>query len=160
MRVGIGYDVHQLISGEDLILGGIKIDHSSGLKGHSDADVLLHAVMDAMLGAIGAGDIGKHFPDSDPAYEGISSLKLLSEVNSLLTKQGYSIINIDVTIIAQKPKLASYLEKMEKRIAEVLDISLTKINLKATTTEGLGYIGNEAGIAAQAIVSLESAGYE
>lgn len=160
MRVGIGYDVHQLISGEDLILGGVEIDHSSGLKGHSDADVLLHAVMDAMLGAIGAGDIGKHFPDSDPAYDGISSLKLLSEVNSLLTKQGYSIINIDATIIAQKPRLASYLEKMEDRITGVLDISLTKINLKATTTEGLGYIGNEAGIAAQAIVSLKSAEHE
>ncbi|MBM7624983.1 2-C-methyl-D-erythritol 2,4-cyclodiphosphate synthase [Sporohalobacter salinus] len=155
MRVGIGYDVHRLVSGEELILGGVKIDFNSGLKGHSDADVLLHAVMDALLGAMGAGDIGKHFPDSDLAYKGISSLELLLEVNSLLKDNEYSIINLDATIIAQKPRLAPYLDKMKEKIAEILNLSLFQLNLKATTTEGLGYIGNEKGIAAQAIVSLE-----
>lgn len=155
MRVGIGYDVHQLVDDEELILGGIEIDYSSGLQGHSDADVLLHAVMDALLGAISAGDIGKQFPDSDSAYKGISSLKLLAKVNSLLQDRKYSIINLDATIIAQKPKVAPYLEKMKQNIAKELNISLTQLNLKATTTEGLGYIGNEEGIAAQAIVSLE-----
>ncbi|WP_018249380.1 2-C-methyl-D-erythritol 2,4-cyclodiphosphate synthase [Orenia marismortui] len=154
MRVGIGFDVHKLVEDGDLILGGVTIDYSLGLLGHSDADVLLHAIKDALLGAIGEGDIGRHFPDTDPQYKGISSLKLLKEVANLIEDKGYILNNLDTTIIAQKPKLAPYIERMQRNIAEVLRVDINKINLKATTTEGLGFIGKKEGIAAQAIVSV------
>ncbi|TDX49311.1 2-C-methyl-D-erythritol 2,4-cyclodiphosphate synthase [Orenia marismortui] len=154
MRVGIGFDVHKLVEDSDLILGGVTIDYFLGLLGHSDADVLLHAIKDALLGAIGEGDIGRHFPDTDPQYKGISSLKLLKEVVDIIEDKGYILNNLDATIIAQKPKLAPYIERMQKNIAEVLRVDINKINLKATTTEGLGFIGKKEGIAAQAIVSV------
>ena len=154
MRVGIGYDVHRLVEGRDLILGGVKIPHIMGLLGHSDADVLLHAIMDALLGAAALGDIGKHFPDTDMRYKGISSMKLLEEVGNLLEQQGYVIENIDATIIAQKPKLRPYIEEMEQNIAEVLHLRKNQINVKATTEEGLGFTGTEQGISSQAICSL------
>ena len=142
MRVGMGYDVHKLVEGRDLILGGVKVPHTLGLLGHSDADVLLHAIMDALLGAAALGDIGKHFPDTDPAYEGISSLKLLEHVRDLIAKKGYVIENIDATVIAQKPKLRPYIEQMEQNVADT------------TTEEWLGFTGREEGIASQAICSL------
>ncbi len=154
MRVGMGYDVHRLVEGRDLILGGVKIEHSLGLLGHSDADVLIHAIMDALLGAAALGDIGKHFPDTDEKYKGISSMKLLEHVKGLIEEEGYVIENIDATIIAQKPKLRPYMEEMEENIAEVLKIEKNQINLKATTEEKLGFTGREEGIAAQAICSL------
>lgn len=154
MRVGMGYDVHKLVEGRDLILGGVKVPHSLGLLGHSDADVLLHAVMDALLGAAALGDIGKHFPDTDPAYKGISSMKLLEHVKGLLEEKGYVVDNIDATIIAQRPKLRSYIEEMERNIAKTLEISPDQVNVKATTEEGLGFSGREEGIAAQAICLL------
>lgn len=154
MRVGMGYDVHKLVEGRDLILGGVKVPHPLGLLGHSDADVLLHAIMDALLGAAALGDIGKHFPDTDPKYKGISSLKLLEHVKGLLEENGYVIENIDATIIAQKPKLRPYIEEMEQNIAATLGIAREQINVKATTEEGLGFTGTEAGISAQAICSL------
>ena len=154
MRVGIGYDVHKLVEGRDLILGGVTIPHTLGLLGHSDADVLLHAIMDALLGAAALGDIGKHFPDTDPVYKGISSMKLLAHVGELLTKEGYVIENIDATIIAQKPKLRPYIEEMERNIAEILQLHKKQINVKATTEEGLGFTGTEQGISSQAICSL------
>lgn len=154
MRVGMGYDVHRLVEGKDLILGGVKIEHSLGLLGHSDADVLIHAIMDALLGAAALGDIGKHFPDTDEKYKGISSMKLLEHVKGLIEEEGYVIENIDATIIAQKPKLRPYMEEMEENIAKVLKIEKNQINLKATTEEKLGFTGREEGIAAQAICSL------
>lgn len=154
MRVGMGYDVHKLVEGRDLILGGVKIPHTLGLLGHSDADVLLHAIMDALLGAAALGDIGKHFPDSDPKYKGISSLKLLSHVGELIAQKGYAIENIDATVIAQKPKLRPYIDEMEKNIAKTLGISEDQVNVKATTEEGLGFTGNETGISSQAIAGL------
>ena len=154
MRVGMGYDVHRLVEGRDLILGGVKIEHSLGLMGHSDADVLIHAIMDALLGAAALGDIGKHFPDTDEKYKGISSMKLLEHVKGLIEEEGYVIENIDATIIAQKPKLRPYMEEMEENIAKVLKIEKNQINLKATTEEKLGFTGREEGIAAQAICSL------
>lgn len=154
MRVGMGYDVHRLVEGRDLILGGVKIEHSLGLLGHSDADVLIHAIMDALLGAAALGDIGKHFPDTDEKYKGISSMKLLEHVKELIEEEGYVIENIDATIIAQKPKLRPYMEEMEENIAKVLKIEKNQINLKATTEEKLGFTGREEGIAAQAICSL------
>lgn len=154
MRVGIGYDVHKLVEGRDLILGGVKISHTLGLLGHSDADVLLHAIMDALLGAAALGDIGKHFPDTDMKYKGISSLKLLDEVGKLLEQEGYVIENIDATIIAQRPKLRPYIEEMEQNIADVLHLRKNQINIKATTEEGLGFTGTEQGISSQAICSL------
>lgn len=154
MRVGMGYDVHRLVEGRDLILGGVKIEHSLGLLGHSDADVLIHAIMDALLGAAALGDIGKHFPDTDEKYKGISSMKLLEHVKGLIEEEGYVIENIDATIIAQRPKLRPYMEEMEKNIAKVLKIEKNQINLKATTEEKLGFTGREEGIAAQAICSL------
>ncbi len=154
MRVGMGYDVHRLVEGRDLILGGVKIEHSLGLLGHSDADVLIHAIMDALLGAAALGDIGKHFPDTDEKYKGISSMKLLEHVKGLIEEEGYVIENIDATIIAQKPKLRPYMEEMEENIAKVLKIEKNQINLKATTEEKLGFTGREEGIAAQAICSL------
>lgn len=154
IRVGTGYDVHKLVEGRKLILGGVEIPHSLGLLGHSDADVLLHAIMDALLGAAALGDIGKHFPDTDDHYKGISSLKLLEYVAQLLQKHGYEIGNIDATVIAQKPKLRPYIEEMEKNIAEVLGISGDQINVKATTEEGLGFTGEQQGISSQAICCL------
>lgn len=154
MRVGMGYDVHKLVEERDLILGGVKVPHTLGLLGHSDADVLLHAIMDALLGAAALGDIGKHFPDTDEQYKGISSMKLLEHVADLIEKEGYVIVNIDATVIAQKPKLRPYIDKMEENIAKVLKIAKDQINVKATTEERLGFTGREEGIAAQAICSL------
>ena len=159
MRIGMGYDVHRLTEGRDLILGGVKIPYEKGLLGHSDADVLLHAVMDALLGAAALGDIGKHFPDSDPAYKGISSLKLLGHVGELLEKEGYTVGNIDATIIAQRPKMAPHIPVMRKNIAEVLRIEESQINIKATTEEGLGFTGSGEGISSQAVCLLFPAEY-
>lgn len=155
IRVGTGYDVHKLAEGRKLILGGVEIPHTLGLLGHSDADVLLHAVMDALLGAAALGDIGKHFPDTDEQYRGISSLKLLAHVGSLLKEQKFEIGNIDATVIAQKPKLRPFIEQMEENVAEVLGIDKDRINIKATTEEGLGFTGEQLGISAQAICCLE-----
>jgi 2-C-methyl-D-erythritol 2,4-cyclodiphosphate synthase len=152
-RVGIGYDVHRLVEGRDLILGGVPIPHNKGLFGYSDADVLIHAIIDAILGALGKGDIGQHFPDSDPAYKEADSIMLLTEVVSLAHEEGFSLNNLDASIIAQKPKLAPYLGAMEERIKNVLDEPCS-VNVKATTTEGLGFCGREEGIAACAAVSL------
>lgn len=154
MRVGMGYDVHRLVEGRDLIIGGVNIPHTLGLLGHSDADVLLHAIMDALLGAAGLGDIGKHFPDTDPQYKGISSIKLLEHVANLIEEKGYVVENIDATIIAQKPKMRPYIAQMEENIARALGISCDQVNVKATTEEGLGFTGTEAGISAQAICAL------
>lgn len=154
MRVGMGYDVHKLVEGRELIIGGVKIPHTLGLLGHSDADVLLHAIMDAMLGAAGLGDIGKHFPDTDPKFKGISSIRLLEEVGKLIEEKGYIVGNIDATIIAQKPKMRPYIDQMEQNIAKTLKISTDQINLKATTEEGLGFTGLEEGISSQAICAL------
>lgn len=153
MRVGMGYDVHKLVEGRDLILGGVKVPHTLGLLGHSDADVLLHAIMDALLGAAALSDIGKHFPDTDPAYEGISSLKLLEHVRDIIAKKGYVIENIDATVIAQKPKLRPYIEQMEQNVADTLQIAKEQVNIKATTESGLVY-RPRGGIASQAICSL------
>lgn len=154
MRVGMGYDVHRLAEGRKLILGGVEIPHTLGLLGHSDADVLVHAVMDALLGAAALGDIGKHFPDTDPQYKGISSMKLLEHVGSLIEQEGYVIENIDATIIAQKPKLRPYIDEMEQNIAAVLKLERNQVNVKATTEEGLGFTGVEQGMASQAVCSL------
>lgn len=154
MRVGMGYDVHRLTEGRKLILGGVEIPWEKGLLGHSDADVLVHAVMDALLGAAALGDIGKHFPDTDPAYKGISSILLLRHVTELLKKNGHAIGNVDATIIAQKPKMAPHILKMRENMAEAMGISVDCLNVKATTEEGLGFTGREEGIAAQAICLL------
>lgn len=156
MRVGIGYDVHRLVEGRDLIIGGVKIPHTLGLLGHSDADVLLHAVMDALLGAAGLGDIGKHFPDTDLQYKGISSVRLLEHVAALIEEKGYIVENIDATIIAQKPKMRPHIEKMELNIANALHIDISQVNVKATTEEGLGFTGTEQGISSQAVCALTS----
>ena len=156
MRVGTGYDVHRLTEGRDLIMGGVKIPYEKGLLGHSDADVLLHAIMDALLGAAALGDIGKHFPDSDPAYKGISSILLLKKVGELLLEKGYLIENIDATIIAQAPKMRPYIETMRENIANALEIDLNCVNVKATTEEGLGFTGTGEGISSQAICMLTS----
>jgi 2-C-methyl-D-erythritol 2,4-cyclodiphosphate synthase len=155
MRIGIGYDVHRLVKDRKLILGGTEIPFSKGLLGHSDADVLIHAVCDALLGAAGLGDIGGHFSDTDPAFEGISSMTLLGRVLQLLRNQGFSIVNLDTTVIAEIPKLQPYLESMQKNIAGVLDISRHSINIKATTTEGLGIIGKGEGMAALAVALID-----
>ncbi len=155
MRIGLGYDVHQLVAGRKLILGGVDIPHDVGLLGHSDADVLLHAIMDALLGAAALGDIGKHFPDSDPTYKGADSLKLLQCVNNLLQEHHFSIENIDSVIEAQQPKLANYIDTMRENIAHALQIPLSSVSVKATTTEKLGFVGACEGIAAQAIVLLK-----
>ncbi len=154
MRIGMGYDVHKLVEGRELIIGGVKIPHTLGLLGHSDADVLLHAVMDALLGAAGLGDIGKHFPDTDPQYKGISSMKLLSHVSEMIEQKGYVVENIDATIIAQKPKMRPHIPQMEQNIADALHISADQVNVKATTEEGLGFTGAEEGISSQAICAL------
>ncbi|MCL1873974.1 MAG: 2-C-methyl-D-erythritol 2,4-cyclodiphosphate synthase [Clostridiales bacterium] len=155
MRIGNGFDVHRLVPGRRLILGGVNIDHHLGLLGHSDADVLIHAVMDALLGAAALGDIGSHFPDSNPAYSTISSLLLLAQVREKLAWLGFSIVNIDSIIIAQAPKMAPHIPAMRGNISRVLNLETEKISIKATTTEGLGFTGEGLGIAAQAVVLLE-----
>ena len=154
MRIGMGYDVHKLVENRDLILGGVKIPYSLGLLGHSDADVLLHAIMDSLLGAAALGDIGKHFPDSDDRYKGISSIELLKYVGSLLKENDWLIENINSTIIAQKPKMAPHIENMRKNISEALNIDIGQINVKATTEEGLGFTGEGKGISSQSICLL------
>lgn len=156
MRVGMGYDVHRLVEGRDLIMGGVKIPYEKGLLGHSDADVLLHAIMDALLGAAALGDIGKHFPDSDPAYKGISSILLLKKVGELLLEKGFLIENIDATIIAQAPKMRPHIDTMRENIAQALEIDVNCVNVKATTEEGLGFTGTGEGISSQAICMLTS----
>ena len=154
MRIGTGYDVHKLVENRKLILGGVEIPYEKGLLGHSDADVLIHSIMDAILGAAALGDIGKHFPDNDDAYKGISSILLLKKVAGIIKEEGYEIGNIDSTIIAQKPKLASFIPKMRENIADALEISVSQINVKATTEEGLGFTGEGLGIASQAVCLL------
>lgn len=156
MRVGIGYDVHRLAEGRDLILGGVDIPYEKGLLGHSDADVLVHAVMDALLGAAALGDIGRHFPDTDPEYKGISSVRLLEHVSRLLAQKGYTVGNVDATIIAQRPKMAPYMQEMRENVAKALGVSPDKISIKATTEEGLGFTGSGEGIASQAVACLEA----
>ena len=154
LRVGIGYDVHRLVAERELILGGVKIPFEKGLLGHSDADVLIHAICDAILGALRLGDIGKHFPDSDPAYKGISSMILLGKVRELLQERDYRLGNLDAVVIAQRPKLRPYIDEMQQKLAEILQTSPERVNVKATTTEGLGFTGTGEGIAAQAVVQL------
>lgn len=154
MRVGIGYDVHRLVEDRKLIIGGVEIPYEKGLLGHSDADVLLHAIMDALLGAAALGDIGKHFPDTDPQYKGASSLKLLEHVGRILEEKNYQIVNIDATIIAQRPKMASHIPQMIQNVAGILKMDTEQVNIKATTEEGLGFTGSGEGISAQAICSL------
>ncbi len=155
MRIGTGYDVHRLVEGRKLILGGVEIEHTLGLLGHSDADVLLHAIMDALLGAAALGDIGLHFPDTDEQYKGADSLKLLMAVNELIKAKGYSVVNIDATVIAQKPKLRPYIDTMRENIAKALNVNVDQVNVKATTEERLGFTGREEGISAQAVCLLE-----
>ncbi len=155
MRVGLGYDVHKLVEDRELILGGVTIPYEKGLLGHSDADVLVHAIMDALVGAAALGDIGKHFPDTDPQYKGISSIKLLEHVGMLLDEHMYVIENIDATIIAQRPKMAPYIQDMRKNIADTLGLELDQVNVKATTEEGLGFTGTGEGISSQAICAIE-----
>ena len=154
MRVGLGYDVHKLVDGRKLIIGGVDIPHEKGLLGHSDADVLVHAVMDSILGALALGDIGKHFPDTDEKYKGADSIKLLEFVYNLIDEKGYAIGNIDCTIIAQSPKMAPHIQNMRENIAKALNTSIENINVKATTEEGLGFTGAKEGIAAQSICLL------
>jgi len=154
VRIGFGYDVHRLVEGRSLILGGLKIPHHLGLMGHSDADVLTHAIIDAILGALARGDIGQHFPDSDPQYKGMDSLLMLKKVMEWVRQDGFKINNLDTTIIAEKPKLASYLDPMKERLSEILGTQSNQINIKATTNEGMGFCGREEGMAAFAIVSL------
>lgn len=153
-RIGHGYDVHKLTEGRKLIMGGVDIPHSLGLLGHSDADVLLHAISDALLGALALGDIGKHFPDTDPAYKGADSLKLLQAVYALVQENGYEVCNIDATVLAQKPKLAPHIPTMRQNIADALGVDVNKISVKATTEEGLGFTGQQEGIAAHAVCLL------
>lgn len=154
MRVGMGYDVHKLVEGRDLIVGGVKIPYEKGLLGHSDADVLLHAIMDAILGAAALGDIGTHFPDNDPKYKGISSIKLMEEVAAFIEEKGFYVGNVDATIIAQRPKMLPYREQMVENIANALNVDKSQINVKATTEEGLGFTGSGEGISSQAIACL------
>ncbi len=155
MRVGFGYDVHPFVSGRPLILGGIQIPYLFGLKGHSDADALIHAICDALLGAIAEGDIGRHFPDTDPQYRDIKSTLLLKKVLAKVREKGFHLINIDATIVAQKPKLSDNIPRMVKEIANVLEIETERVNVKATTTEGLGFTGREEGIAAYAVALVQ-----
>lgn len=154
MRVGIGYDVHKLVEDRDLIIGGVKIDHDRGLLGHSDADVLTHALIDAIFGALGEGDLGRHFPDTDPQFKGADSLRLLAYAKDLMDRKGYRLGNADCTIIAQAPKMAPHLSSMVENFARVLDTDRTNINVKATTEEGLGFTGAREGISSQTIVLL------
>ncbi len=155
MRIGHGYDVHKLTEGRDLILGGVKIPHTLGLLGHSDADVLLHAISDALLGALALGDIGKHFPDTDPAYKGADSLVLLSNVMQLVEQEGYQLCNLDATILAQRPKLRPYIDQMREKIAGAVHADISQVSVKATTEEHLGFTGREEGIAAHCVALLE-----
>lgn len=155
MRIGIGYDVHQLVEGRKLILGGVEIEHEKGLLGHSDADVLVHSLMDAILGAMAEGDIGKHFPDTDQSYKDISSLILLGRVKNIMRSKGYRLVNADCVVAAQRPRLAPHIDKMRVNIAEVLETSPDNIGIKATTTEWLGFEGREEGISAQAVCLIE-----
>lgn len=155
MRIGHGYDVHRLVEGRALILGGVKIDYGKGLLGHSDADVLLHAVSDALLGAAGLGDIGRHFPDTDPKYKGADSLMLLREVNLKISEKGYRVGNIDVTMIAQKPKLKDFIPQMEENIAAAVGVTADRVNVKATTEENLGFTGTGEGMSCHAVCLLE-----
>ena len=157
MRIGHGYDVHRLVEGRALILGGVRIPFEKGLDGHSDADVLTHAVMDALTGAARLGDIGKLFPDTDPAYAGISSLKLLAEVGRLLREKGFAVVNVDAALIAQRPKIAPYRRQMEENLAAAMGIGVEQVNVKATTEEGLGFTGDGSGMAAHAVVLVEQA---
>ena len=157
MRVGMGYDVHQLIEGRPLILGGVEIPYEKGLLGHSDADVLLHAIMDAMLGAAALGDIGRHFPDSDPAYKGADSMKLLAACREKIAEKGYVVHNLDALICAQAPKMAPHIETMRANIAAALEITVDAVNVKATTTEHLGFVGEKKGVSAYAVCLLEDA---
>jgi len=154
MRIGHGYDVHKLVEGRKLILGGVEIAYEKGLLGHSDADVLAHAVMDALLGAAGLGDIGKHFPDTDPAYSGADSLKLLEYVTALLDQKGWKVGNVDATVLAQRPKLAPHIPQMRKNLAQRMGVSAEQVNVKATTEEGLGFTGSGEGMAAHAVCLL------
>ncbi|MTI69426.1 MAG: 2-C-methyl-D-erythritol 2,4-cyclodiphosphate synthase [Firmicutes bacterium] len=154
MKIGIGYDVHKLIEKRKLILGGVTIKHDKGLLGHSDADVLIHAIMDSIIGAMGFGDIGKHFPDTDNKFKDISSMKLLNKVYEMMIKNEYTIGNMDCVIVAQKPKLAPYIDEMRENIASILKVTKDKINIKATTTEKLGFEGEEKGISSQAVCIL------
>ena len=153
-RIGHGYDVHRLVGGRRLVIGGVDIDYSLGLLGHSDADVLLHAIMDALIGAMGLGDIGRHFPDSDEKYKGISSMALLSSVYDLLLENGYEVVNVDATVVLQKPKLLPYIETMRSNIAFALNVDPSQINVKATTEEKLGFTGREEGISAHAVALI------
>ena len=155
LRIGQGYDVHRLVEGRDLILGGVKVPYEKGLLGHSDADVLLHAIMDALLGAAAMGDIGKLFPDSDPAFKGASSMKLLEEVGRRLADAGYAVVNVDATLVAQAPKVSPFTETMRENTAAALGIAHAQVNIKATTEERLGFTGDGSGMAAQAIALLE-----
>jgi len=155
-RIGFGYDVHRLVEGRDLILGGVRIPHALGLMGHSDADVLTHAVMDAILGALGRGDIGRHFPDSDPAYRGADSVLLLQQVVAWMRQEGFKVSNLDTTLVAERPRLAPHIPAMQERLSPVLETPSARINIKATTCEGMGFCGREEGIAAYAVVSLEA----
>ncbi|NTW99867.1 MAG: 2-C-methyl-D-erythritol 2,4-cyclodiphosphate synthase [Geobacteraceae bacterium] len=152
MRIGHGYDVHRLVEGRKLIMGGVEIPHEKGLLGHSDADVLLHAISDAILGALGEGDIGRHFPDTDPAFKGADSMKLLAHVMTLADERGYELGNLDATIIAQLPKMATHIPAMRENIAQVLNSTVDQVNVKATTEEGLGFTGSGEGISAHAVV--------
>ena len=156
-RFGMGYDVHRLVEGRKLIIGGVEIPHTLGLLGHSDADVLLHAVADALLGAAALGDIGRHFPDTDPRFEGADSMKLLAHVVELLTEKGYKVGNVDATIVAQKPKMKDFIPQMNENIARVLGVESDQINVKATTEEKLGFTGTEQGISAYAVAGIEKA---
>ena len=156
MRIGHGYDVHRLVEGRKLIIGGVEIDHTLGLLGHSDADVLLHAIMDSLLGAAGLGDIGKHFPDTKAEYKDVSSVVLLKKVANILDENAYIIENIDATVIAQKPKIAPHIDRMKEVICDTLSISPSQLNIKATTEEGLGFTGNESGISAHSVCLLNS----
>lgn len=154
IRFGMGYDVHKLVEGRKLILGGVEVPHTLGLLGHSDADVLLHAIKDALLGAAALGDIGRHFPDTDDRYKGISSMILLEKVRDIIAEAGYKVSNIDATIVAQKPKLASFIPQMNENIAKAMQCDLNQVNVKATTTEGLGFAGTQEGIASYAVVGI------
>lgn len=155
MRIGQAVDIHQLCNGRDLILGGVKIEHEKGLLGHSDADVLTHAIMESVLGALALGDLGKHFPDTDPKYKGVSSMILLEHVYHLMDEKGYKIGNIDSTILAEKPKMAPYIQKMRENIASILHCNVDKISIKATRGEKLGFVGNEEGILSMTVCLLE-----
>ena len=154
MRVGIGYDVHKLVENRKLILGGVEIEHDKGLLGHSDADVVVHAMMDSILGALALGDIGKHFPDTDPKYKGADSIKLLEFVNNLIESKGYKVNNIDSIIVAQAPKMAPHILKMRENVSKAMNIDIDCVSIKATTEEGLGFTGNKQGISCQSICSL------